>query len=698
MFLAPAFLLGLLAIGVPLWLHRVTRANPVQQPFASLMFLEASESQRTARHTIRYWLLLLLRIGLLAALVLAFAGPLAMERILPGGGANARLHAIVLDASYSMKSPQRWSRALEEAERVLEQATGGDRVMLVRAAGGRMEVVKEATPRADLGAVRATLSSLAPGLDRLDYGAAMSAAESWLGSPRPPTTLHFISDLQASGAPLRFADLEPPADVQLVLHPIAADIAGNAYVERLELAPRDARTLQASIRYSGAEAAQRTAILLIDGKEHARQNVQLSPHTETPPPILTAGEGVGAPDRAAADDGLHAPPELSARAGGGSLALVQFPNVPLSPGAHRLELRLTPRDEMPEDDEHYAVIEHAEPRALLLAAKPDADDAAYFEAALSALTAPRLSVDRRGVNEIPAPESLASYSLLVITDASVLTEAAARRVLDYVAGGGAVLATLGGARELEEAPLLEDWRIGEMRTQPTRVSVSGRNHPALRDLGEWRRVRFFRQRAVTPGADDRILLAYENGAPLLIERTAGAGRMLVLTSPIDRAWNDLAIHPLFVHFVADAGRYLTGADAAPVSHVAGAAVMTGLTAAAGGQIFDPRGERVLSLAEARSAERLTPTLTGFYEVRGGAAARWLAVNVDARESDLSPLPPDYVQRWQALRIREAAARRASAAAPTQQPRSLGPLLLWAAAALLLFELLLANRSLAIRRE
>ena len=261
-----------------------------------------------------------------------------------------------------------------------------------------------------------------------------------------------------------------------------------------------------------------------------------------------------------------------------------------------------------------------------------------------------------------------------------------------------MLATLGGARELAELPLLEDWQIGEMRTQQSRVSESGGAHPALREKGEWRRVRFFRQRAVTPGEDDKDLIAHENGSPLLVERTEGAGRMLVLTSPIERAWNDLAIHPLFVHFVADAGRYLTGADAAPVSHVAGGAVMTGLTAAAGGQIFDPRGERVLSLAEARNAERLTPTLTGFYEVRGGAAARWLAVNVDARESDLSPLPPDYVQRWQALRIREAAARRAPAAGETQQPRSLGPLLLWAAAALLLAELLLANRSLAIRRE
>ena len=75
MFLAPLFLLGLLAIGVPIWLHRVARANPTQHPFASLMFLEASETQRTAKRTLRYWVLLSLRILLLIALVLAFAAP-----------------------------------------------------------------------------------------------------------------------------------------------------------------------------------------------------------------------------------------------------------------------------------------------------------------------------------------------------------------------------------------------------------------------------------------------------------------------------------------------------------------------------------------------------------------------------------------------------------------------------------------------
>ena len=111
MFLAPAFLLGLLAIGVPIWLHRVARANPTQHPFASLMFVEASETQRTAKRTLRYWVLLSLRILLLIALVLAFAGPLLTERAIPGANANARLHAIVLDTSLSMQDGDRWQRA-----------------------------------------------------------------------------------------------------------------------------------------------------------------------------------------------------------------------------------------------------------------------------------------------------------------------------------------------------------------------------------------------------------------------------------------------------------------------------------------------------------------------------------------------------------------------------------------------------------
>ena len=210
MFLAPAFLLGLLAIGIPLWLHRVARANPTQHQFASLMLLEASETQRTAKRTLRYWLLLATRILLLIALVLAFAGPLLTARMMPQPNANAQLHAILVDTSLSMQHGARWQRTLQEAEKVLNDTPSSDRVMLLAGSGHRVSIVSESTPAGNAGELRAALRSLKPGIERLDYGYAMGTANSWLGSPRPKVTLHLISDLQRSAAPLRFADFSCP--------------------------------------------------------------------------------------------------------------------------------------------------------------------------------------------------------------------------------------------------------------------------------------------------------------------------------------------------------------------------------------------------------------------------------------------------------------------------------------------------------
>jgi hypothetical protein len=212
-------------------------------------------------------------------------------------------------------------------------------------------------------------------------------------------------------------------------------------------------------------------------------------------------------------------------------------------------------------------------------------------------------------------------------------------------------------------------------------------------------VRFFRQRPVRIDGDDRVLIAYDDGAPLLVERTLGAGRMLILTAPIDRAWNDLAIHPAFVQFIAQTTRYLSAHDGEAQSATVGTAVTTGLTGSAGGQIFDPSGERVLDLAAMQNTDRLVPTALGFYEIRHANGTRWLAVNTDRRESDLQPLAPAYLARWQGLQERTPtpAATSAIAAAESFIPRPLGALVLWLAALLVLVEILLANRYLATRR-
>jgi len=688
MFLAPLFLIGLLAIGVPIWLHRVARANPTQHPFASLMFLEASETQRTAKRTLRYWLLLALRILFLIALVLAFAGPLLTERVIPGSNANARLHAIVIDTSLSMQHGDRWQRALDEAGAVLKDLGSSDRVLVATAEGRRVAVVESSAPASAAGAVRATLRALKPGIERLDYGLAMSTADNWLGSPRPPVVLHLISDLQQSAAPLRFADLEPPAQTQLVLHDVGNAAAENVFIQSAQLTTVDTRSLEVTVRGTTAKPQQRQVLLAIDGKEYGRRAVELPAGTAAPADSTVEAEGGG-------DLG----PEFAAQATTPS-AKVLFSDLKLSAGSHRLEVSLEPADALPQDDHFYAVLEHADPKALLVAPDPRADDVSYFASAIGSLAAPTLSVEERAADAI-GTSALTGFSLLVVADMGALSDIQAKRIKEYIAAGGSVLATLGTRTAIEPGALLEDWRISEPQQSVAAVGEIATTHPVLRDAGDWHSVRFFRHRAVQTADGDKTLIAYEDGTPLLIERTIGAGHMLVLTAPVEREWNDLAIHPLFVRFIAEAARYLVRGDASAASTTVGSVVLTGLTAAGGGQIFDPRGERVLGLAQTAAADRLIPDQTGFYEIRGDDGVRWVAVNVDARESDLTPLPASFVQRWRAMQVRKGASNaNVAAAAPAQdaKPRSLGPAVLWLAALLLLAELLLANRYLAIRRE
>ena len=686
MFLAPLFLFGLLAIGVPIWLHRVARANPTQHPFASLMFVEASETQRTAKRTLRYWLLLSLLILLLIALVLAFAGPLLTERVIPGANPNARLHAIVLDKSLSMQHGERWQRALAEAEAVLKDLSSADRVLLATAEGRRVSVVQSSIPASQAGTVRGALRALKPGIERLDYGLAMSTADNWLGSPRPPVVLHLISDLQQSAAPLRFADLEPPASSQLVLHDVGNAAAENVFIQSAQLTTVDTRSLEVTVRGAAAKPQQRQVVLAIDGKEYARRGVELPAGAVTAPESEVEGEGT------------HVEPDFAPQAVATPSAKVLFSDLKLSAGSHRIEVALEPADALPQDDHFYAVLEHADPKALLVTPQPRTDDVAYFGAAIGSLAAPALQIEERAPEAI-GTGALTGFSLLVVADTAALSDIQAKRIKEYVAAGGSVLATLGTRTSVEPGPLLDGWRISEPQQSVAAVGEIATTHPVLREAGDWHSVRFFRHRTVEVGDDDKVLIAYEDGSPLLIERTIGAGHVLVLTAPVEREWNDLAIHPLFVRFIAEAARYLVRGDASAASTTVGSVVLTGLTAAGGGQIFDPQGERVLGLAQTTAADRLIPDQTGFYEIRGNDGVRWVAVNVDARESDLTPLPASFMQRWRAMQVRKAAPNVA-VTAPTAdaKPRSLGPAVLWLAAALLLAELLLANRYLAIRRE
>lgn len=474
MFIAPALLAGLLAIALPIWLHRVSRANPQRIPFASHMLLEASELQQTAKRTIRYWLLLLLRIALLVALAFAFAGPLLSPRIAPTVKSSTRLHAIVVDTSLSMQHGERWARAMREVDSVISNAASGDLLMLVSASGRRIKVLHDRLSIRDAGLLRASLAELKPGIERLDYGLMMRTASNWLGTPRPATQLHVITDLQQSGSPLRFADLEPPVNSKLELHDVGGE-SDNTYVADAELATRDTRTLSVRVRTSSEQLQKREVVLVIDGKRIGSKPVSLQAS-----PAVTPGGGEGS---ATALSGSGAAGSFAQRAAvlgnqPRDSEVVQFPGLALTPGSHRFEISLEPKDDIAIDDQYYAVIEQTNPRVLLLTREAAGDDAAYFAAAIESLSAPRLRVQRRAAGLLES-QSLSGYALVVVSDAGILSSSDSTRLRKFVAGGGSLLVTLGAAAE-SQTQLIDGLRVGKLSTAPTQVATVQSAHPVLR--------------------------------------------------------------------------------------------------------------------------------------------------------------------------------------------------------------------------
>src|SRR5262245_13790255 len=196
--LAPAFLLGLLAITLPWWLHRLSSDNPNKQRFSSLMFLEPGEPRRVLAKKVQYLLLLALRIGVLVLLALAFAEPAIWRTPQAGGAEGARLHLIVLDASAPMTYGDRWQRARAAANDVLDSLSSDDRAQIVLA-GRLFEVLGPAT--ADVAALRQTLNTAEPGVFRLEYGQMMRSIDGLLRTAELPVVLDVVPDLPATALP-----------------------------------------------------------------------------------------------------------------------------------------------------------------------------------------------------------------------------------------------------------------------------------------------------------------------------------------------------------------------------------------------------------------------------------------------------------------------------------------------------------------
>ncbi len=191
-FAAPWMLAALAAVAIPLILHLVARREPPLQSFPAVRYLEDTARRHQRRFRLQHWLLLLVRMALITALVLAAAGP-SRAGGGPGGHAPAAL-VLIVDNSLSSGAIRGGTPVLEElreaALQLLARAGAGDQLWLILADG--MPVGGSAD------ALRAAVGAAEAQPFRLDLGAAVVTAHQLLaGSPLPGEVV-VLTDLQAT--------------------------------------------------------------------------------------------------------------------------------------------------------------------------------------------------------------------------------------------------------------------------------------------------------------------------------------------------------------------------------------------------------------------------------------------------------------------------------------------------------------------
>ena len=628
-FLAPWFLAGMLAVGLPVFVHLLRKQTTVPRPVSSLMFFEQGTQSSTRHRRLRYLLLFALRTALILLLALAFARPFFRHKTVM---ASDKLLLVAVDDSFSMNaavggsaSGTRLDEAKREALSVLAGKAPGQKAQVI-ALGGQMRLLTQ--PVEDPDELRAAVQGVGPGDGHGDFGSLGRGMRAMAETVHTPMELHLFSDMQESNMPGNFADMVMPGNVALVLHSVGEAKVPNWTVESVQAPGQLVDTKKARVLavIAGHEtpAATRTVSLLVNGTSIATKKVDVPA------------------------DGR---------------ATVVFEGLDVPYGESRCEVRIDGADGFPNDDASNFAVKRADPeRVLFVHQASDARSPLYFGAALAA-AAQASFVLQPITPEESSDIDPTKYAFVVLSDVpsvpSILEHTLERNVED----GGSVLVVAGMADSHRQHIPVYGGNVGDGHFYArgsleqegfSTVGAADASHPALKDANGFAGTKFFYAASVDPG-QAQVAARLADGTPLLIDKQVGEGHVLLFASGLDNLTNDLPLNPAFVAFVDQTARYLSGEERVSGARVVDSFVQlrnpanqesVAAASKATVDIIGPDGKRPLSLREASVAQSFQLAHAGFYQIRfANGRDALIAVNPDGRESDLQPIPDDVLKLW-----------------------------------------------------
>jgi len=161
-FLAPLYALGVLSVVGPILFHLVRNRPRQQSPFSSLLFLQPSPPRVARRSRLDDWILLLLRCLVLTLLAIAFTRPFFRSADETMAAPPGRHVIVLLDTSGSMRREDLWDQAVGEFQRLVDQLGDADHVSLLTFDREVTQVGSTLQSQPDLLESGSTQSGLAP--------------------------------------------------------------------------------------------------------------------------------------------------------------------------------------------------------------------------------------------------------------------------------------------------------------------------------------------------------------------------------------------------------------------------------------------------------------------------------------------------------------------------------------------------------
>jgi len=291
---------------------------------------------------------------------------------------------------------------------------------------------------------------------------------------------------------------------------------------------------------------------------------------------------------------------------------------------------------------------------------------------------------------------ISDYPAILITDAPGVSERVAASLRNYVYGGGSLVLFVGDAARpteyeplsvaAEGRPLLPGPITGfkgavieldaTQDPEAVRLGEFDFNHPVVRQFedakdGDLTSASFYRYATVAvdeQDADVRVLMRFDNGDPYLIERRFGRGMVLMFTASPDLRSSNLPLKPVFLPLMHRTAYWLARRGNAAHELQPGDAIrypVASRLSDATLRLDRPRGGPEVVRPEpagipGEEAGAKLPTLiydatdpSGIYALRvpeseadvsdAAPVETQFSVNVNTRESDLTPVSPKVIR-------------------------------------------------------